>query len=231
MKWNGRNYNTGQGPKKPQKFENIYLNKRRDEKFSNIWGAAFIGDVQPPEDGPQPTPSITASPTVTPSATITSTPTNTSSSTPEPTTTPTPTPSNAQFCKRYTGVQTSVGNGSIYVYTACNNYGGSLLVPNSVFGATVTVYSRSGAPTKLSGTGVMTWTDQGFGEPCSGSSFYGYVCNTNLGSSATVTDCGGATYNQQMSASGQGFAGCFTAISCNTNCGQVSITNLGSCTT
>jgi hypothetical protein len=82
----------------------------------------------------------------------------------------------------------------------------------------------------------MTWTDQGFSEPCSGSTFTTIFTtgSQNAGTSWTVTDCGGATYSQSLTGANQAFSGCYTSISCNSNCIEGTFyerTNYGSCTT
>ena len=217
----------------------------------------FVPDSEP-SISPSPTPTNTVTPSITPSVTptitssvtpsttvtpsITVSPSITSSLTPTPSITPsvtlspsvtptrTLTPTPTQFCKRFTGVQTTIGNGSTYNYTACNNQNGTLKLPNSAFGSTVTIYSRSGAPTKSSGTGVVTWTDQGFGNPCSGSTFTQFSTNSGINSEVDVTDCGGATYKQVVSQSGP-VAGCFTSYTCTFTCGTLITTSYGSCST
>jgi len=173
-----------------------------------------------------PTPSITASPSVTPS--ITPSTTSTPVVSPTSTLTPTPTPSKTPFCKRFTGVVNTLGNGVVYNYTACNGLGGTFRT-SSAFGTTTTVYSQSGAPTKVGGTGTMTWTDQGFDSPCPGSKFYSVSTSSGVGAGITVTDCGGQTYALGVTSTGP-WAGCFTAISCTAgNCGSVSIVDNGNC--
>jgi hypothetical protein len=173
-----------------------------------------------------PTPSVTAQPTGTPTNTPSQTGTPVTS--PTATLTPSPTPSKTPFCKRFTGVVNTLGNGVIYNYTACNGLGASFRT-TSAFGATTTVYSQSGAPTKVGGTGTMTWTDQGFDSPCPGSKFYSVSSSSGVGAGITVTDCGGQTYALPVSNTG-GFSGCFTAISCTAgNCVSVSIVDNGNC--
>lgn len=195
-----------------------------------------------------PTPSVTAQPTPTPSvsptntntptpsvtAQPTSTPTNTPTATGTPivspsiSATPTPTPSRAPFCKRYTGVVNTLGNGVAYNYTACNGLGGTFRT-SSAFGATTTVYSQSGAPVKAAGTGTMTWTDQGFDSPCPGSKFYSVSTSSGVGAGINVTDCGGVNYTLAVNQFA-GWAGCFTSIGCvNGNCASVSIVDNGNC--
>ena len=152
---------------------------------------------------------------------------------PTPTMTSTPTPTPTQFCKRYTGSQTSVGNGAKYNYTACNGITGEYWMPNSVIGYSPTIYAVS-PPTKVSGTGVMTWTDNGFANPCSGSTFTRITCESGLGTYWSVVDCGGASYTQSLLSVGQSFTGCFTSLTCNSNCISPTYytqTNYGSCST
>jgi hypothetical protein len=173
-----------------------------------------------------PTPSITASPSLTPS--ITPSQTGTPVLSPTATLTPSPTPSRSPFCKRFTGVVNTLGNGVVYNYTACNGLGGSFRVTSS-FGNTVTVYSQSGAPAKAAGTGTMTWTDQGFDSPCGGSQFYGVTTSSGVGASFDVVDCGGASYRLGVSQFA-GWSGCFTSIACVLgNCPSTTITNYGNC--
>ena len=172
-----------------------------------------------------PTPTNTGTPNVTP--TSTTTPTGTVATTP----TPSPTPSNAQFCKRYTGAVTANGNGQVWNYTQCNNQTGRLQLPSSnMAGKTLTIYSRSGAPTKSSGTGTTTWTDQGFSEPCSGSTSYSFSTTSGIGAGLTVTDCGGQTYNIGVTTAGV-FSTCLTSYTCNSGCVDLTVVNYGSCTT
>ena len=137
------------------------------------------------------TPSNTQTPTATPTNTQTPTstlipPTPSSTETPTPTVTSTPTqtsvtPTPTQFCKKYTGTQTFVGNGAKYVYTACNGQIGGYIMPNSGIGYNPEFYAIS-PPTKQSGTGVMTFTDDGFATPCGGSTFQTYLYGWNYGS-------------------------------------------------
>ena len=184
---------------------------------------------------PVPTATPTSSPVApTPTPTTTTTPTNTAtpSETPPPST-PSPTPSNTQFCKRYTGEITAVGNGQVWTYTQCNNQEGRLkLTSTPTSSGTMTIYSRSGAPTKSSGTGTITWTDQGFDEPCSGSTSYRFSTTSGLGVAISVTDCGGNTYSTTVIPGGD-YAGCLTNYVCisASNCGSLVVTNNGSCTT
>jgi hypothetical protein len=176
-----------------------------------------------------PTPSVTTTNTQTPTNTQTATQTSTPTRTPGPTSTPTPTPSGAQFCKRYTGLVTAGGNGQTWSYTQCNNIGGVLRLLSSNSG-TMTIYSRSGAPTKSSGTGTITWTDQGFSEPCSGSTSYSFSTSSGIGHGLTVTDCGGNTYTTSIIPGGD-YSGCLTSYTCTSNCTSLVVTNNGSCTT
>jgi hypothetical protein len=166
---------------------------------------------------------------IVPTPTMTPTPTQT------PTQTPSQTPTPTQFCKRYTGVQSSVGNGAVYSYTACNGITGTYRMPNSVISYSPTIYATS-PPAKTLGTGVMTWTDNGFQNPCSASTFTRIYTDSsmNLGTSFTITDCGGATYTQFISGANQDFTGCYTSLSCNSNCIQGVYylrTDYGSCST
>jgi hypothetical protein len=174
---------------------------------------------------PSPTPTSTSTPT--PSVTQTQTTTPTPSVT--ATLTPSPTPSGAQFCKRYTGLVTAGGNGQTWNYTQCNNIGGTLRLLSSNSG-TMTIYSRSGAPTKSLGTGTITWTDQGFEEPCSGSTSYSFSTSSGIGHGLTVTDCGGNTYTTSIIPGGD-YSGCITSYTCTSNCVFLNVTNNGSCTT
>jgi hypothetical protein len=182
-------------------------------------------------ESPVPTPTPTSSP-VAPTPTPTTTTTTTPTTTPTNTSTPSPTPSNTQFCKRYTGVLTSAGNGQIWNYTQCNNVDGQLRLIASSNPGTMTIYSRSGAPTKSSGTGTITWTDQGFDEPCSGSTSYTFSTSSGIGHGLTVTDCGGNTYTTSIIPNISGvYSGCLTSYTCTSNCGSLVVTNNGSCTT
>jgi hypothetical protein len=152
---------------------------------------------------------------------------------PTPTNTPTPTPTPTQFCKKYTGVQTFQGTGAKYVYTACNGITGEYLLPNASILYSPTIYATS-PPTKQSGNGEMTWTDNGFQNACSASTFTRITSLTNLGTYWNVVDCGGASYTQSPLSSGQSFTGCFTSLSCSANCTQgvnYSRTDYGSCST
>ena len=94
----------------------------------------------------------------------------------------------------------------------------------------MTIYSRSGAPTKSSGTGTITWTDQGFAEPCSGSTSYSFSTSSAIGHGLTVTDCGGNTYTTSIIPGGS-YSGCLTSYTCTSNCTSLVVTNNGSCTT
>jgi hypothetical protein len=183
-----------------------------------------------------PTPSITASQTPTP--TLTQTPTSTTPAVTPTATTPSVTPTATQFCKRYTGSVTALGNGQRWNYTQCNNQGGSIPLRSSglgggglVVGSILTVYSRSGAPTKSAGSGNITWTDQGFSSPCSGSTSYNFLSSTNSGVAIQVTDCGGTTYTMGTLFDTQSASSCFTSYTCTAGCSNLTVTNYGSCTT
>ncbi len=197
-------------------------------------------NVTPTQTGtPNPTPTNTATQTPTGTASVTPTPTNTgtpevtptptqtSSGTPSPTTTPSPTPSKAQFCKKYQVTIATVGNGQTWNYTQCNNIGGTFTWSNiQSAGATFTIYSRSGAPTKSSGTGTATITDLGFESPCSGSTSYTFSTTSGVNQPVNITTCAGDT-DGFIITSARSWAGCVSSYT--TSAPSLDVTNNGSC--
>jgi hypothetical protein len=195
-----------------------------------------------PTQTPTTTTTLTATPTQTPSNTPTNTPTPSITSSQTPTVTPTnsvtptntgtssPTPTPTQFCKRYNGAVGVYGNGQTWTYTTCKGSAGRLQLSSAAIWSNVTIYSSSGAPTKSSGTGTMTWTDAGFANPCSGSNQYSLTSSSSSNSTVSVTDCGGNSYSVTVSSS-ISQRNCYTSVSCVTNCASFSSTNEGSCST
>jgi hypothetical protein len=95
-------------------------------------------------------------------------------------------------------------------------------------GTSFTVYSKSGAPTRVSGTGTATIVDNGFESPCSGSTSYTFSTTSGIGVGVNITTCGGDTDGFVITQT-RSWAGCVSSYTCVSNCVSLDVTNNGNC--